>query len=83
MSTISDNSENLQERLYRLERERKEAGKSGNLREYALHLANENAVLRQILSAAAEPAGPIEIGVMKDETESIYGGARHLELDGS
>lgn len=80
MSTIGHNSENLQELLFRLERERKEAALSGNLRQYALHLANENAVLRQMQSVAAEHL--LELGD-ENETESIHGRARHLELDGS
>ena len=80
MFTIRHNSENLQERLDRLERLRREAALSGNLRQYALHLANENAVLRQMQSVAAEHL--LELGD-ENESGSVYERARHLELDGS
>jgi len=78
MASIKQNSKDLQELLYGLERERKEAAQSGNLRQYALHLANENAVLRQMQSVAAEQ---LVIGA-EDEVSRIHGRARHLELDG-
>ena len=79
MAIIKQNSEDLQELLNRLERDRREAALSGNKSRYTSALAIEVFELRQILSVAAEHL--LELGE-KNVSESIYGRARHLELDG-
>ena len=81
MSTVNHNSENLQELLDRLERDRREAALSGNKSRYTSALAIEVFELRQILTVAAEQSKLFENGV-NDVPEEVYGRARYFELDG-
>ena len=52
MIILDENAIKLQDLLERVEKDRKEASLSGDIRQYAQHLANENYVLRRIISAA-------------------------------
>lgn len=52
MNILDQTLAELQDLLERIEKDRKEASLSGDIRQYAQHLANENYVLRRIISAA-------------------------------